>query len=326
MSSDLDKAFSLIEEGNELEKSGNHFKSADCFGQVMILLQKLADSCPSDTEEQEKIAELYKTKSRQYRQTARESLIQALQKEKEQDAQRDDGIIFVSSVSILEAESRINTFSLLFSKTVEDIGEKTNMLEERLMELNASLPSGFKTDKERMAEINRGLGRLGLSLYPNSDHGSSSDIIQPPQSEEDQVAQIIAQAKDEVRYEKPSTEESGGKNDSADTSVDDSTSDFEDSDDDSVSTDDLMGESVLKNCKAIRHKVVKAQVKLAELVALLNTEPEINLSDDAEKKDDDDDDNKEGAAGFDVEYGKATLTSARNYLNKALKEWPDESS
>jgi len=331
MSKDLDKAFEFIEEGNELEKSGDHWQAADRFGQAMKLLEKLADYSPSDTQEQEKIAQLYQGKSREYRQTAREAFIQALTHEKERDSQSDDGATIVSTVSMQEAEDRIKTFSLLFSKTVEDIGEKTSLLEERLMELNASLPSGFKTSKERMADINRGLGRLGLSLYSSSDHGSSTDI-QPPQSEEDQVAQIIAQAKDEVRYEaKPSTTGDAGKHDAeasaGDTSsVNDSTSDSDDSDD-SVSLDDLVDEPVFKNRKVIRHKVVKAQVKLAELIALLNTEPEINLSDDIEEKGEENGNDEEGKpAGFDVAYGKATLTAARNYLDKALKDWPDDSS
>lgn len=361
---ELDKAFELIEEGNALESKGNYWKSAQSFGQAMTLLEKLAESSPSNTEEQEKIVELYRQKSRHYRATARESLIQALQKEKEQDSTSEDGTTLVSGISMKEAESRVDTFSLLFSRTVEDIGEKTNSLEERLMELNASLPSGFKTSKERMADINRGLGRLGLSLYPNSDHGSSTDV-QPPLSEDEQIEHIIAQAKDEVRFNPPTTTVEDGKN-ATETPLDDggsdddsSTSDSEMSDD-SVSLDDLVDDPVLDNHKAIRHKVVKAQVKLAELVALLNTEPDINLSEDADDNDnskeeegdkggfdaklvallntepdinlsenaDENDNRKEGGGGktgFDVAYGRATLVAARNYLNKALKDWPESS-
>lgn len=321
----MDKAFELIKEGNELEKNERHWEAAAKFGEAFSLLERLANDAPSSTEEEQKIAELYQTKSRHYRQTARTSLIEALQKEKEQDSQSET--ILVSNISIEEAENRIRTFSLLFSRASEDVGEKTSMLEERLMELNASLPSGFKTDKERLADINRGLGRLGLSLYPNSNHGSSTDI-QPPLSEEDQVADIIAQAKDEVRYEKPTA--TGETKVSADTvSVDDSSSDLsEDSSigKDSVSADDLVDEPIFKNRKAIRHKVVKAQVKLAELLALLSAEPEINLGDEADDKDDDNDEGiEEEGAGFDVGYGRATLVAARNYLTKALKEWPEDS-
>ena len=323
MSSDLDKVFQLIEEGSELEKRSDFWEAADRFGRAMMLLHQLAESSPSHTKEQEKIVELYRTKSHEYRHTARESLIQALQQENEQDSKNETTI--VSNMSMQQAEARIKTFSLLFSKTIEDMEEKTSSLEERLMELNASLPSGFKTSKERMADINRGLGRLGLSLYSNSNHGSSTDIG-PPQSEEDQVAQIIAQAKDEVRYNKPATD-ADGKNESqvsVDTSVDVDTSDSEDSED-SVSLDDLIDEPVLKNRKAIRHKVLKAQVKLAELIALLNIEPDINLSDDADEKVSKNDDDKDKLAAFDLDYGKATLNAARNYLNKALKEWPEDS-
>lgn len=323
--SDLDKAFVLIEEGNALEKEGNFWKSAQKFAEAMTLLEMLAKSSPCDTEEHAKIVELYKDKSNHYRRVARESLIQALQEEKKQDAEGDDdGEIVVSTISRQEAESRISTFSLLFSKTIEDVGEKTSNLEQRLMELNSSLPSGFKTEKERLADINRGLGRLGLSLYPNSNHGSSTDIA-PPQSEEEQVAAIISQAKDEVRFEaKPAPSGGGDDGESDDTSDDDesSSSDSEDS----VSLDDLVNEPILKNHKSIRHKVVKAQVKLAELVALLNIEPDIDLSEDATEKKDDNNDDEQGKGVFDVEYGRTILVSARGVLNKALKDWPQSSS
>jgi hypothetical protein len=221
-----------------------------------------------------------------------------------------------------QAERRIRTFSILFSKTTESVKEKTSMLEERLMELNASLPSGFKSDKERLADINRGLGRLGLSLYPNSNHGTSSNI-QPPQSEEDQVAEIIAQAKDQVRYEQPTeTKEAtvaSANDDSSSTSIS-----SQESSDDSISVDDLLDEPTFKNRKAIRHQVVKAQVKLAELLAMISTEPDIKLNDN-EKVDANVNDTEEQEAGFDVNYCKATLVAARDCLNKALKEWPDDS-
>ncbi len=326
MSRDLDKAFELIEEGNELKKNEKHWQAASKYGEAHCLLEKLATETPSTTDEEQKIGTLYRTKSRHYTQMARSSLIEALEQEKEQDSQ-SDSILVVSTISMQEAENRIRIFSMLFSRTSQDVGEKTSMLEERLMELNASLPSGFKTDKERLADINRGLGRLGLSLYPNSNHGSSTDI-QPPQCEEDQVAEIIAQAKDEVRYEKPAA---GETNVHADTSndVDDSSTEIseESFSEDSISADDLVDEPIFKNRKAIRHKVVKAQVKLAELLALLNTGARFNLSEDADEKGNSNDGGvEEEGAGFDIGYGKATLIAARNYLNKALKELPQDSS
>ena len=321
-SSDLDKAFELIEEGNELETKEEHWQASAKYSDACTLLNKLADEAPSTTDEEQKIIQLYQKKSRHYRQVGRKSLMKALQTEHERDAESNGSTLVVSSLSAQQAERRIRTFSILFSKTAESVGEKTSMLEERLMELNASLPSGFKTENERLADINRGLGRLGLSLYPNSNHGSSSHV-QPPQSEEDQVAQIIAQAQDQARYETPATE----TNDAASVSKDDSSSSgisSQESSDDSISADDLLDEPTFKNRKAIRHEVIKAQVKLAELLAMISTEPDINLSEN-EKDDANDNDSEDPKAGFNVDYGKATLVAARDCLNKALKEWPDDS-
>jgi hypothetical protein len=321
-SSYLDKAFELIEEGNKLETKEEHWQAAAKYGDAFLLLNKLADEAPSNTDEEKKIIELYTTKSRHYRQVGRTSLLNALRKEQERDTNSESDDLVVSSISMPQAERRIRTFSILFSKTTESVKEKTSMLEERLMELNASLPSGFKSDKERLADINRGLGRLGLSLYPNSNHGSASNI-QPPQSEEDQVAEIIAQAKDQVMYEQPTeTKEAtvaSANDDSSSTSIS-----SQESSDDSISVDDLLDEPTFKNRKAIRHQVVKAQVKLAELLAMISTEPDIKLNDN-EKVDANVNDTEEQEAGFDVNYCKATLVAARDCLNKALKEWPDDS-
>jgi hypothetical protein len=321
-SSYLDKAFELIEEGNKLETKEEHWQAAAKYGDACLLLNKLADEAPSNTDEEKKIIELYTTKSRHYRQVGRTSLLNALRREQERDTNSESDDVVVSSISMPQAERRIRTFSILFSKTTESVKEKTSMLEERLMELNASLPSGFKSDKERLADLNRGLGRLGLSLYPNSNHGSASNI-QPPQSEEDQVAEIIAQAKDQVRYEQPTeTKEAtvaSANDDSSSTSIS-----SQESSDDSISVDDLLDEPTFKNRKAIRHQVVKAQVKLAELLAMISTEPDIKLNDN-EKVDANVNDTEEQEAGFDVNYCKATLVAARDCLNKALKEWPDDS-
>jgi hypothetical protein len=328
MSSDLDKAFELIKKGNAFEKSGNHWGAADSYGHAMMLLQQLADDTSGDDsdEEQVKIHRLYKTKSREYRKCARECLIKALTFEKEQDSQSDE-LPIAAMVSDEEAGRRSNIFAMLYSKAVEeDVGDKTSKLEERLMELNASLPSGFKTDTERLKDINRGLNRLGLSLYSSSDHQPSS-VLEPPASEEEQVEQIIAQAQDEVKYTKPEQGKDEPAGASAEASVD--TSDSDD-DDDAVDREDIDDEYILKNKKAIRRKVAKAQVKLTELIALLNSNPKEVSEDDLDDtgKDEDDsekDDSGEKDAGFDVEYGRKTLTAARNYLNKALEEWSENS-
>lgn len=323
---DLDKAFELIKKGNAFEKSGNHWGAADSYGHAMVLLQQLADTSPSTPSDEEhvKILQLYKNKSREYRKCARECLIKALQFEKETDSESKE-LPLAAMVSDQEAGRRANIFAMLYSKAVEenvDVGHKTSKLEERLMELNASLPSGFKTDSERLAGINRGLRRLGLSLYSSSDdHLSSSIEVHVPQSEDEQVAQIIAQAKDEVKYTKPKESKDEPSAASADLCVDTSDSD----EDDSVDLEDIDDEAVLKNRKAIGRKVVKAQVKLAELIALLNTNPEVSDDIGGDEEDGENDDSKEKNAGFDLEYGRETLTAARNYLDKALKVWSENS-
>jgi hypothetical protein len=323
MSSDLDKAFELIKKGNAFEKSGNHWGAADSYGHAMMLLQQLANSSGDDSDEEQcKIHRLYTTKSREYRKCARECLIKALVFEKEQDSQSEE-LPLAAMVSDAEAGRRADIFSMLYSRTVEeDAGEKTSKLEERLMELNASLPSGFKTDTERLKDINRGLNRLGLSLYSSSDHQTFS--VEPPASEEAQVEQIIAQAQDEVNYTKP--EQHKPACGSSETSVDASDSE----DDDSVDQEDTDDESILKNKKAIRRKVVKAQAKLAEFIALVNPNPKEVSEDDLDDtgKDEDDsekDESEENDAGFDLEYARLTLAAARNYLNRALKEWSENS-
>ena len=320
MPSDLDRAFELIEKGHAQEKNGNQWESADCFGQAMLILEKLAaDSHDNTQEEQAKIVQLYRNKSREYRQEARECLIKALQSEKQEDTESEKEPIALL-ISEEEAQRRLRTFQVLFSKPIEekDVSEKTSALEARLMELNSSLPSGFKTSSERMADINRGLNRLGLSLYSNSDH--KSDSVQVDLSHEEQVAEIIAQAKEEVQYE-------AGKEEPAAATTSDSSnaflvgaSDSED-DEDSFDSEDSDSESILKNKKAIRRKVVKAQVKLAELMALLdNTTAGRTVN---KESDDESNEDSEQNAGFDLEYGRSTLAAATNYLNKAMKEWSE---
>ena len=93
------------------------------------------------------------------------------------------------------------------SSTTNQIDAHQQLLESRLAKLDSSLlpnippPVVFGSHngtKNRMEEIHRGLGRLGVSL-PDS---SKRDILPDTLSTEDQMKLIINQAKDEVRVER----------------------------------------------------------------------------------------------------------------------------
>jgi hypothetical protein len=159
-------------------------------------------------------------------------------------------------------------------------------------------------------------------LYLNSDHQPFS--VEPPASEEAQVQQIIAQAQDEVKYRK--SEQHKPACGASEISVDVSDSD----DDESVDQEDTDDESILNNKKAIRQKVVKAQAKLAKFIALVDSNQKEVTDDDLDDAGKDEDDSEKDERGgnnarFDSEYGQTTLTDAQNYLNKALKEWSENS-
>jgi hypothetical protein len=185
-------------------------------------------------EEKNKIAALYQSQSREYLHRARESLLAAMNDESESDQapvesgtgtggggggeELEDPVYL--TLSDEDAEKRLRIFARLFSRELQlsvatvptkenaddddnnssinnekPVLEQQSSLEERLMQLNASLPSGFKTSTERMQDINRGLGRLGLSLYSAADEKPSLALAK---SESDQVDDIIQQAKDEL--------------------------------------------------------------------------------------------------------------------------------
>ena len=93
------------------------------------------------------------------------------------------------------------------SSTTNQIDAHQQLLESRLAKLDSSLlpnippPVVFGSHngtKNRVEEIHRGLGRLGVSL-PDS---SKRDILPDTLSTDDQMKLIINQAKDEVRIER----------------------------------------------------------------------------------------------------------------------------
>ena len=228
---------------------------------------------------------------------------------------------------------RIRTFYSLFARPVdistkkeeeESLNDQQSSIEERLQELNASLPSGFKTSKERMDDINRGLNRLGLSLYAQKEPFARFLKDEVPKSEEDQVAEIMEQAKDEVAFEKkfgPSNDTPSAGPTSQDD--DDYTDDDDDSEEELTKEDALLDDDVLA-IKTIRRKVVKAQVKLAELVALLDEAKSQKIKEDEEEGLDGDASEssieKPDSATY-LQSSKKKLKSAQRDLKKAMAEW-----
>jgi hypothetical protein len=376
----IEKAFELLKEAKALESSKEFWNATAKYIESHQILQFLADeatlaaasaaaAASNDDDngkskaEQEQIAKLYTTKANEYWSHSRQCLIKAMEQEKTKDDNTKNNGETTSLLSLLDddqAQKRNHTFITLFSRPikkeetitktlVDDTGKDTTSvldqqwsIEERLQELNKSLPSGFKTSEERMAEINKGLNKLGLSLYTQKEPFSSSkfhDTI--PKSEEEQIDEIMAQAQDEAALDKQqmvgaavsTTMKSNNY-----TNNDDSDSDDGDSDDDDKDEpgDELLEDDQLA-LKKIRKRIVTAQIKMVELVALLDEakvandkryqqkEKEINVNND-----DDDDDNddstkdEDGAVSNVLIPGKKKLKSARRDLKKALLQWEED--
>ena len=224
----------------------------------------------------------------------------------------------------------------LFSKEIalqsnvseESITQQAASLEERLLELNASLPSGFKSESERMSDINRGLRALGLSSTIATNEKPKFDLCTVPLSPEEQIVEIIAQAKDEARLESIENQSMGKGNFKTDQeSVD---SDFNDDDDIDPESDSSNDAPTLRHKNVIRDRLVEAQVKLAELVALLDDPGQTIDNGDAKnvKKGNifsaEGKGTREAGIGFDGTYGQRLLKESRSCLTKALKVWSDD--
>jgi hypothetical protein len=177
------------------------------------------------------------------------------------------------------------------------------------------------------SDINRGLNRLGLSLYEQKAPFSRL-IDEVPKSEEEQVEDILAQAKEEVSFEG----KFGGAHAAAKGNANDNDNDDDDDDDDEDDEDDEDANLDLDDeqlaIKMIRRKVVKAQVGLAELVALLDEAKSAREQEvEEEGLNDDDDDSAEdidekGATAY-LGLGKKKLVRARKALNKAVNLWAE---
>ena len=204
------------------------------------------------------------------------------------------------------------------SESKNDNGlEALSSLEDRLSQLNASLPKGMKTQKERLQEINQGMKRLGMSVYHDGNNSTTNPLkIEPPKSSSQQVEDIIAQAKDEVAMGLVAPDGDG-------VSAASSNADDVISDDDYLSDDDgadsIMSDEVpeLQNVAKIQDQVAAAQAKLAELTALLETLPSPEEQEEAEIQREE----KDEAPPFEKAYAKKMLTDAKASIGKALKLW-----
>lgn len=201
---EVEAVFALIEEGKKYESGKKSWwKATDCFIRSFMALRTLGATHPANNEEGQNIVDLYNAKSREFERRARKCLIKALEAETAKGA---------SYVSNDEAKRRLEHFAKLFSKPAllnpppdRSIKKKQESIEERLAQLSKDLPKGLKTDDERLRDLNKGLNRLGLSLYPNVVPTTSKSVpgiaITPGKSESEQVDDIIAQAQDEVALE-----------------------------------------------------------------------------------------------------------------------------
>lgn len=336
----LDKAFELLHQGKSLQSKGEYWNAADCLVQARIILQDLAKQHPTSTEEEQQIAKLYDEQALEYLHQSRQCLIEAMKSETEHEA-KPGSTFAMSLLTDEQAEIRIRTFYSLFSRPVtiqegppskkeeeKNVIDQQWSIEERLLDLNKSLPSGFKTTDERMGEINRGLNKLGLSLYDQREPFSRLQE-EIPKSTEEQVDDIIAQAQDEVGFDKKF---GSGPTDGPNKVEDNDDSDGNDDSVESEDEDDYLFDDRVLAVKKIRKRAIKAQVKLAELIALLDQAKGAldEEDDDKDPKDDDSDDtdslhhNVEGkGSAACLSLGKNKLRGARKDIKKALAEWQE---
>jgi hypothetical protein len=321
----IEDALALLKQGKQFEKEQNYWEASDKFIQGREILQSLAKKQSNATEEDRQITTLYEEKSNEYLRQSRKSLVDAMTFEMEPSEKSAE---FYDTLTDEEAQLRIRLFYTLFSKKVaiedpdKNVADQQWAIEERLQELNASLPSGFKTDDERMDSINKGLNRLGLSLYSQKKPFERFEETLP-KSEDEQIEEIMNQAKDEVTFQK---QFGGGPNAPAKSSDADD-DDFEDESDDEEDTDeDLKLEDDQLAIKHIRQRVVKGQTQLAELVALLDEAKTAKDEEDkeAERYDDGSDDSIEKPSSDTyLASGKKKLRGAQRDLKKAIDEWSE---
>lgn len=310
--SDLESVFQWIREGNQHLADEDWCRAAEQFGRAHEKLNDLAlraQSTDGDVDpERPKIVSLYHQQACDYLHRSRNAFLTMLRKETDQDKDTTDAEPAFRSLTEEEADRRLRLFVQLYGGNLEvsivenvpgtkPIADQESSLADRLASLNASLPQGFKTSDQRMLDIDRGLNRLGLSLYSSRDERPKIEV---PQSEEDQVASIIAQTKDEMRFQPPEAVSSIPA-----VEIDSSVDDSEDDEDDQSSA---TGESLSPEDRlAIQEIVVEAQTKLAELLAML--ELDLNAG--------------EAPQPLDQPSARNILQSARRHLQNASRQWKE---
>ncbi|KAI2497876.1 hypothetical protein MHU86_16614 [Fragilaria crotonensis] len=344
----IDTVLDRIKEGNDYETANDFWQAAFCFGDAMGLLFQLAIDMIPQNDEEERILELYQAQCREYLHRGRQALIRALVDEDSKDVSDKDGDPKFITLADDEAKKRVRLFSTLFSKELEndedvqspqdqempDISQLSAQqcsLEARLKSLNSSLIPSLKSEEERMQDITRGLKGLGVHVDSHADRPKST--IELPVSTDDQVANIIAQVKDELTLDI--------KNDKAELDVEDDIvlTDEDDTDVTDDQEDDYGDIPKLLNKKMIRNSVINAQLKLAHLLVLLDAKPTApapvpvttvavtkeSLQDEGSDDDIDDIDEQRDAmhekVELDLDQARALLLKANKYLSRAASAW-----
>ena len=322
----LDSVWTLLERGHEKLTSQEHWEAADCFCQAQELLRGLCDQAGSETSEDSlRIAQLYRNQANEYIAKARDCVIQALQILP--DEQTETELLPPLLEANEEGRQRLHLLARLwaspelmqeYAATQDSSSQqfRSNVsLEQRLALLNQNLPKNLLSTEQRMQQVNKGLNRLGLSLY---DHSSTqSTKVEVPMSEQDEVDAIIAQAKQEVALLQ-STEQATPSviqpsTMASSTLLPTSSSLSEDLDESSSKSSTLSQEEEEEvvetemtpdQVERIRDQVASAQAELAQLLVLL--QPDEGGYTDID---------------FDPAPGKHALRKARRLLADAAKEW-----
>jgi hypothetical protein len=156
-----------------------------------------------------------------------------------------------------------------------------------------------------------------MSLYSAADAKPALEI---EKSETDQVADIIQQAKDELAMQpvNSTNQTVSGVSDISAGIIDQDAlllmndEDEEDNDGSDDDDDDIKNEMDVEDVTAIREKVVEAQAKLAEIIALLDIDEEAT----------------DGAGHVTIQNqgpGKKALREARLFLQQAGQKWVEYS-
>ena len=323
---DIETAFQRIQDGTNLDEEGKHWDAAKEFDEAQAILRKLS---AAETTTQ-KVATLYSTQAKEFHGKAKTTFIKALQSEIDEGESSTENL---EELTDEDANKRNALFASLFSRQIasttesqggggEAEGDKPSVesmqksLEERLSDLNASMPSAFKTPEERLADIKKGLKGLGVASHFLSESSSNKPTVQAPMTQEEQIAEIMEQARDEAKIERP-----GDKKDTVDEAdhdddsllSDDDTEALSDEEEDELDDD----EAVPIDAPKVRRYIVKAQAQLAQLVAMLDS-----LPDEEEAEIDDD---GEVVYKLEVGRGQKLLSTSLECVKKASTLWNEGS-